>query len=58
MFQTRPLGIYLNDHLAGAAGAIELGERLIGEKEDSEPGDRLAALIDEIKEDRPSWKTS
>ena len=46
-----PLGIYLNDHLAGATGGVELSRRLAG----SHPGiwgERLRDLAEEIAEDR------
>jgi hypothetical protein len=52
VFGNDPLGIYLNDHLAGAAGAIELGERLAGETAGSDIGPSVARLIDDIKADR------
>jgi hypothetical protein len=46
------LGVYLNDHLMGATGAVELIERAIGEYEDSELGTFLSGLKVEIEADR------
>jgi hypothetical protein len=46
------LGIYLNDHLAGATAGLELVKRARGENEGSELGDVLAHLADEIEADR------
>jgi hypothetical protein len=47
-----PLAIYLNDHLAGSTAAIELGERLVDETAGAVIGPELAAIIEEIREDR------
>ena len=52
MLQRDPLSIYLNDHLAGSAGAIELGERLAGDLEGTVHGSAVRELVDDIKEDR------
>lgn len=46
------LGIYLNDHLAGSVGAIELVERAVRENEGDAFGGRLAAVLKEIREDQ------
>jgi hypothetical protein len=47
----QPLGIYLNDHLAGATGGAELARRMAGAQRGSS-GDRdLARLAREISED-------
>jgi hypothetical protein len=46
------LGIYLNDHLAGATAGLELVKRARGENEGTELGDVLAGLADEIDADR------
>jgi hypothetical protein len=50
------LGIYLNDHLAGATGGAELARRAAGSNEGNEYGSFLAALAVEIQEDRESLK--
>jgi hypothetical protein len=44
--------IYLNDHLAGATGALELVKRAAGSNRGGELGGFLARLRDEIAEDR------
>jgi hypothetical protein len=46
------LAIYLNDHLAGSTGGLELVKRSAGEHEGTELGTFLAALRDEIAADR------
>ena len=46
------LGIYLNDHLAGATVGRELCKRSLGSNRGTELGDFLARLLDEIVEDR------
>ena len=43
---------YLNDHLAGAAAAIQLAERFRAREPQSELGRVLQALLGEIDEDR------
>jgi hypothetical protein len=43
---------YLNDHLAGAAAALQLAERRRARERDSSLGDMLHVLIGEIREDR------
>jgi hypothetical protein len=45
------LGIYLNDHLAGATGGTELARRLASSDDQWSGGD-LGRLADEIAEDR------
>jgi hypothetical protein len=45
------LGIYLNDHLAGATGGVELARRL-ADVEDEWSSGTLRRLADEIAEDR------
>jgi hypothetical protein len=50
---SRYLGIYLNDHLAGAAGGVELARRLRSSNGgDPEMGEPLARLCAEIEADR------
>ena len=46
------LGTYLNDHLAGSVGAIELVERSIKENSDNLFGRRLAEILKEIQKDQ------
>lgn len=46
------LGIYLNDHLAGATGGAELARRAAGAHQGSAIGDDLTRLATEIAEDR------
>jgi hypothetical protein len=46
------LAIYLQDHLAGATMGVELARRARDQNRDSELGDFLAALAQEIEEDR------
>ena len=46
------LHIYLNDHLAGSTGGVELAERIRDNNEDNPLGEIMAALAKEIEEDR------
>lgn len=46
------LGIYLNDHLAGAVAGTGLADRLAGAERGKPGGDVLARLAGEIEEDR------
>lgn len=46
------LGTYLNDHLAGSVGAIELAERTIRENEGDPFAARLSRVLDKIREDQ------
>lgn len=46
------LGIYLNDHLAGATGGVELARRVVQEHGGSEYGADLRNLATEISQDR------
>lgn len=48
----RYLGLYLNDHLAGATAGTELAKRLAGEHKDEPGGQALAGLADDVGEDR------
>jgi hypothetical protein len=48
------LGIYLNDHLAGATAGVELARRLHSSHRDTEHDKALAQLADEVAEDRAS----
>lgn len=53
---TSPLAVYLNDHLAGATGAVELVRRGVGEHEGTELGTFLAGLGAEIVADRQALR--
>jgi hypothetical protein len=46
------LHIYLNDHLAGSTGGLELAERIQKNNEDNPLGDFMAGIAKEIEEDR------
>ena len=46
------LRIYLQDHLAGSTGGVELARRAAGAAEGTTYGDALAKLADEIEADR------
>jgi hypothetical protein len=46
------LGVYLGDHLAGAATGVELAERLRSNNEGSPLGAVLATLVRDIEQDR------
>ena len=46
------LAIYLNDHLAGATAGANLGRRAAGNNRSTPYGDTLAAIAEEIEEDR------
>lgn len=46
------LGIYLNDHLAGATVGVELARRVAGANRSGEVGDALKRLTAEIVDDR------
>jgi hypothetical protein len=48
------LAIYLNDHLAGATGGLELARRAAGNNRDNEFGPFLEGLALQIEEDRTS----
>ena len=52
--QTEPslLGIYLNDHLAGATGGLELVRRAAAGQQGSPSGPALQQLADDIEQDR------
>ncbi|HEX5691732.1 MAG TPA: hypothetical protein VFX76_17075, partial [Roseiflexaceae bacterium] len=46
------LGIYLNDHLAGSQGALDLMQRLIEVEEHNWLNDTMAAVRAEVLEER------
>ncbi|MDQ3730040.1 MAG: hypothetical protein M3355_10675 [Actinomycetota bacterium] len=53
---TKLIGIYLNDHLAGSVIGIELAKRAASSNEGSELGDFLAELAQDIGADRDVLK--
>lgn len=48
------LSVYLNDHLAGATGGVELAKRAASSNDGTEYGATLSELSHEIAEDRAS----
>ena len=52
MASNERLGVYLNDHLAGATAGIQLAERLRDHHRGSQLGEVMAALHRDISEDR------
>ncbi len=54
LFERRRLAIYLQDHLAGATGGLELARRARDANRGSELGSFLAELAAEIEHDRES----
>jgi hypothetical protein len=52
----RLLGAYLHDHLAGAAGGVELARRAAREQADTPAGPVLARLAEEIEQDRAALR--
>jgi hypothetical protein len=50
----RYLGIYLNDHLAGAWLGRQIASRALGQNAEEPVGDFLRVLVHEIEEDRES----
>ena len=52
MLDRKLLGIYLNDHLAGATVGLELAKRARGSNKGTEYGDGLERVAREIEEDR------
>ena len=48
------LGIYLNDHLGGSAAGTELSEKLRDNNQGTELGNLMAALHNDIEQDRAS----
>ena len=54
---TKLIGIYLNDHLAGAVVGVELAKRAASSNEGTKLGDFLDELVDEIEADREALKS-
>jgi predicted DNA-binding ribbon-helix-helix protein len=52
MVATESLGVYLNDHLGGAAAGVEMAEKLRSRNDGTPFGNVMAQLVLEIKEDR------
>ena len=55
--QEQALAIYLNDHLAGATGGLELAKRAAAAEQGSPLGPPLAALAAQIAADREALRT-
>ena len=51
-----PLGIYLNDHLAGATAGLELARRVAGSAQVPAPPAELRQLAEEVAQDRDSLR--
>ncbi|MCZ2527099.1 hypothetical protein [Streptomyces sp. HB2AG] len=52
--RTRPIDVYLNDHLAGATGGVGLARRIAGAQQGSPAGPTLRELAREVARDRDS----
>ena len=52
MTSTKPQGIYLDDHLAGATAGVELAEKLRSSNQGTALGTALAGLVQDIRQDR------
>jgi len=52
MAGTEPLDVYLNDHLAGSAAAVELVERIRDNNEDTALASHMEGLLRDIEADR------
>ncbi|MDQ3945862.1 MAG: hypothetical protein M3357_12060 [Actinomycetota bacterium] len=52
MNEPEPLNVYLNDHLAGSIGAIEITKRCAAENAGTEQGQFLQNLLVELEEDK------
>ena len=52
MAENEPLDVYLNDHLAASAAAVELVERLVANNEDEALDTYLTELLQAIEADR------
>ncbi|WNG15976.1 hypothetical protein [Cystobacter fuscus] len=50
------LRIYLNDHLMGSVGGLELAKRARAENEDNAVGEYLASFLEELQADRATLK--
>ncbi len=50
------LGVYLNDHLTGAVGGVELARRLANTERDWSGGPDIAAVAGEIETDRAALR--
>jgi hypothetical protein len=52
----RLLSVYLHDHLAGAAGGVELVRRAAKEQSDAPEGPGLHRLVQDVEEDQSSLR--
>jgi hypothetical protein len=57
MAENEPLDVYLNDHLAASAAAVELVERLVANNDDETLDTFLTDLGQEIDTDRTTLRT-
>ena len=53
----RLLGIYLNDHLAGATAGLELARRTLGRNKEGKLGASLSRITSAIEEDRDALRS-
>lgn len=56
MYRDRLLGIYLNDHFAGATVGVELSKRVVGENRGTSFAPALEELAGQIAEDRATLR--
>lgn len=56
MTDDRMLGIYLNNHLTGANGGVDLFRRAAAQHQGTEVGTELAALAADVESDRDALK--
>jgi hypothetical protein len=56
MIERRLIGIYLEDHYAGATGGLELARRLLASNRDSEWAEDLERFCVEAEEDRTALR--
>src|SRR5919108_4456396 len=52
LLESEPLAIYLTDHLAGSTAGFELARRLAANNHSNDYGPELAAIAQELGEDR------
>lgn len=56
MTDQRLLGVYLNNHLTGANGGVDLFRRAAEQHRGTDVGDELAQLAEEVREDRAALR--
>lgn len=52
MNQPKPIDVYLNDHLAGSVGAIEIAKRCANENTGNDLGQFLSRFLADVEEDQ------